>query len=81
MNTQTTEPQTFQAKVKDKGDTEWKVMLTGTPREARSKIVREAGMMAQAGWSVIGMNRQAITVQDPDDPTRSTEFRISRVTA
>lgn len=69
---------TFRAQAKDKGG-EWKVMLTGTPREARSKVVMEAGRMVEAGWTVSGMNRQQITLAHPEDPSRTTEFRVSKV--
>lgn len=68
----------FKAQAKDKGG-DWKVMLVGSPQEARSKVVLEAGAMVQGGWVVAGMNRQQITVAHPDDPERRTEFRVSKV--
>lgn len=68
----------FKAQARDR-DGEWVVMMTGSPQEARTRVVREAGSMTATGYVVVGMNRQGITVQDPDDPRKQTEFRISKV--
>lgn len=70
----------FRAQARDVGG-DWVVMLVGSPEAARSKVVLEAGAMVAAGWVVRGLNRQGITVQRPDDPSRRTEFRISKVEA
>lgn len=68
----------FQAVSRDKGESEWHVLHTGSPLECRTHIVAEAGFMAKWGYAVKGMNRSEITVVDEAEPTRGTTFRIRK---
>lgn len=36
-----------------------------TPREARTRLIRHAALMADHGWSVVGINRAEITLETP----------------
>jgi hypothetical protein len=56
---------------------DWILALEGTsPRLARTYLVREAGRMTEAGWTVVGLNHGEITVAAPDDDQRRTTFRM-----
>lgn len=71
--------ETFEAVARDKGG-EWIVMNSdGSPAGARTRIVAEAGFMAQGGrYTVVGLNRNSITVRRDDG--HETEFKIRKAT-
>jgi hypothetical protein len=49
----------------------------GSPAGARTRIVLEAGFMAQGGnYTVVGLNRNSITVRRDDG--HETEFKIRK---
>lgn len=70
----------FTCEARDRGG-EPVVMLTGTAKQCRTKMVLEAGLMAAGGWMALNTNRNSITMQSPDDAYRQTFFRLRKITA
>jgi hypothetical protein len=70
--------ETFELVARDKGG-DWVWMTTdGTPAGARTRMVVEAGFMAQSPrYTVRGLNRNSITVRRDDG--HETTFKIRKV--
>jgi len=69
----------FWVEARDSGDEQWK--RSEKPfiaREARSRMISMAALMLGTGWKAIGMNRNSITVMNPDDVARKTQFRMRK---
>ena len=78
MSTSSPKIQLFDVVAKDTGG-EWVVMRSGlSPREARTRMVAEAGVMANGGWTAVGVDRQGIVMAHPDDDARRTNIRICK---
>lgn len=68
--------QHYSLSVRDRGNRLYKDLFFATREEATTKMVAEAGFMAQHDYKVVGISAHLIEVEDVDDPERGTEFKV-----
>lgn len=69
----------FEVVCKDTGG-EWIVNRSDlSPRDARTRMVQIAGVLASEGWTAVGIGRMAIVMEHPENVVLRTHIKIRKV--